>query len=152
MKLALSREEESQCSFKEKTLHKGRPWKSLEPATRIERAACHRFVPEACLSDSYEGGQAPLYDPHEGDTSPSNPLQLAARLIGWLQAASRPGAGDWNRTSDLRFTNGDRNVLVTLGDASGFPLLASQGSRFVDSTASIRSISLGWVSRGCFFK
>jgi len=32
-------------------------------------------------------------------------MPLLPKDLVRLQVASRPGAGDWNRTSDLRFTN-----------------------------------------------
>ena len=44
-----------------------------------------------------------MYDPREGDTSPSNPLSSLVLIIGSAPVASQSGAGDWNRTSDLRF-------------------------------------------------
>src|SRR5687768_4152452 len=76
----------------------------MEPATRIERATCHRFGPEACLTDSYEGGQPPCTIPTKG----THPLRIptARWFYHWLgsRLLSQPGAGDWNRTSDLRFT------------------------------------------------
>ena len=73
------------------------PWKDLEPATRIERATSHRFDPETCLTDSYKGGQPPCMIP----TKVTYPLRIPFRsLVQFLFC----GAGDWNRTSDLRFT------------------------------------------------
>jgi hypothetical protein len=34
----------------------------LEPATGLNGATCHRLGPEACLTDSYEGGQPPTLE------------------------------------------------------------------------------------------
>ena len=64
----------------------------MEPATRIERATCHRFGPEACLTDSYEGGQPPCTIPSKG-TIPFESPQLAGSLIS--KAPSR--FATWSR-------------------------------------------------------
>ncbi|MDF2459828.1 MAG: hypothetical protein K0S79_2244, partial [Nitrospira sp.] len=49
-------------------------------------------------------GPTPLYDPHEGGTSPSDPHSSLVLMIWYGSRLPQPGAGDWNRTSDLRFT------------------------------------------------
>ena len=59
-------------------------WKEKKRWSRrpgLNGATCHRFGPETCLTDSYKGGQAPLYDPHEGGAPPSNPPQFARSMI-----------------------------------------------------------------------
>ena len=63
----------------------------------------------------------------DSEDSPSySPLAEEEGDASFLEVLEKTGAGDWNRTSDLRFTNGGRKVFVTLGDASGFPVLTSQ--------------------------
>ena len=58
----------------------------MEPATRIERATSHRFGPEPCLTDSYEGGQPPCTIPVQG----AHPLQFPpARPFNGTIAARR---------------------------------------------------------------
>jgi len=38
------------------------------------------------------------------------------------ETIEKTGAGDLDRTGDLRFTNGDGQGYLTLGDAKGFPV------------------------------
>jgi hypothetical protein len=72
---------------------------------RLNGATCHRFGPEAYLTDSYEGGQPPCTISMKGTQRLRIPT--ARWFYHWLGSRLRTqlGAGDWNRTSDLRFTN-----------------------------------------------
>ena len=78
----------------------------LEPATRIERSNLSSVRPESLPHRFLRRGPTPLYDLHEGDTSPSNPLSSLLLIIGsapgcfaiWsrrLESNQRPAVYEW---------------------------------------------------------
>ena len=53
------------------------------------------------------------------------------------------GAGEWNRTTDLRFTKQARTISETLGVSNGFPVLSAKTGTCVHSIDSIVSRCIG---------
>ncbi|ULA59422.1 MAG: hypothetical protein LZF60_130026 [Nitrospira sp.] len=54
------------------------------------------------------------------------------------------GAGEWNRTTDLRFTNQARTIFEMLGVSGGFPVFTVNTIACVHSIGSIGSRGTGW--------
>jgi hypothetical protein len=57
------------------------------------------------------------------------------------------GAGEWNRTTDLRFTSQDRTVFKMLGASNGFPVLIVEARTWLLSSESTDSRSIDGVWR-----
>ena len=53
------------------------------------------------------------------------------------------GAGEWNRTTDLRFTKQARTIFETLGVSNGFPVLTAKTGTCVHSIDSMASRGIG---------
>jgi hypothetical protein len=73
MKLALSQEEESQCSFKEKTLHKG--FRVTYLAFRHRDKAASLALVDRCFGESFFARAFPPFNP------PNRPKIAAAEVF-----------------------------------------------------------------------
>ena len=91
----------------------------------LNGATSHRFGPR--LPHRFlRRRPAPLYDPREGDTPLRIPSARWFLSFVRLQVSSQSGAGDWNRTSNLRFTNKLNGMAQVIDDLGHLPSPAAQ--------------------------
>ena len=78
---------------------------TMEPATRIDGRPVIGSALKLVSPIPTKGAKPPCTIPTKGTHPLRNPTARWFHHCVRLQIALQPGAGDWNRTSDLRFTN-----------------------------------------------